>query len=112
MKKAKGRVCDLGKGNSGVWSDEEDRRSKDEGWALFTVERDGIEFLEIEKLDEDERERFGSDDEALSFVLNQAALGIRHCLKAILLHNCPTSFSVFVPERCDPEKRRGGRPSQ
>jgi hypothetical protein len=108
--KAKGRVIESGKL---WWSADEDRLAKTEGWTLFTTDYDGIEVIVIQKIDDpiecDSKQEFASDEAAIDWITAWAALGKRHCLKALLLHNTPTIYDVFIPARCEAPARKRKR---
>ena len=59
-----------------------------EGWAMIDVDSSG--YLEIER--DDERDTFGSDEEAVAFVREEAVHGSPYHVKAVARHDADAVF--------------------
>lgn len=87
-----------------AWTQKDQEGALKEGWGLFSVTRDEKDEVhwEIQRYDEDEHERFKTDEEAVTQLVAFASNGAgwKKRLKAILLHNVSLERKVFIPDFC------------
>lgn len=93
-KKSRGRPRTRGP-ETPVWSAEDSRLARKEGWDLFT-EHGGTGSVQLQRLDE--AEKFEDDSGAWSHVLTRALNGSRrhrHALNYLKIHN-PTEYRMIT----------------
>lgn len=79
---------DFGEFGGGCPTSDEEADMWREGWGLWALD-DGLS--EIQKFDEDPKQRFISDEDAIKFVRAKALTGSKMHLEAVALHHRATS---------------------